>query len=269
MKLTRKSYKRKIIAIGVAMFVSLALIATGFASWVLATAGQKEAEGNVTIGTTTEKAIEISEITFADGQDDFIFEPKEGDYDGRVRYDGENAENLTVKFTCTVKSASFVKELTIRFDTLPQGIQDAVTAGYIIAPDFNKVINMGDALVPKYDGTIALGDDDAAGGSYVYEKVDATEGEDVYQLNVTLNFGWGEKFGFTNPSEYFDTDEVRESVSTSEVRDELDTFKATIHEMTLEEYRAQCFDPETNEPIDSAIEALAPVKYKIIIEATA
>ena len=72
-----------------------------------------------------------------------------------------------------------------------------------------------------------------------------------------------------NPSEYFDTEEGREAYpEISAVREILDTFKATIHEMTLEDYRSTCFD-ESGEPIDSAIAALESPKYKIIISATA
>lgn len=34
-KLTRNSYKRKIILFGVIVFMSIALISTGFAAWVM------------------------------------------------------------------------------------------------------------------------------------------------------------------------------------------------------------------------------------------
>ena len=73
-----------------------------------------------------------------------------------------------------------------------------------------------------------------------------------------------------NPSIYFDNDEGRLAYpELSAVRDVLDTFKATIHEMTLDEYRAECFDPSTNEPIESKIDALESPKYKIIVSASA
>ena len=265
MKLTRKSYKRKIIAIGVAAFISFALIATGFASWVLATAGEKEAEGNITIGTTTEKAIEISNIEFTDGKNDFVFEPKAGDLQGRVRYDGTNSENLTIEFFCTVSSASFVKNITVNFENLPQGIQDAVEKNYIIAPDLN--INITADSTAAQTGELMFKDGTTGAGSWKYESVDGST--DVKKLSVTASFAWGEAFDGMNPSEYFDTDEGREAYPLiSTVREILDTFKATIHEMTLEEYRATCFD-ENGQPIESAIEALGSPKYKIIIAATA
>lgn len=268
MKLTRKSYKRKIIAIGVAAFISFALIATGFASWVLATAGQKETEGNVTVGTTTEKAIQLSDISFDNDMKDFVFEPKADDLTGRVRYDGNNSENLSITFYCTVSSASFVKEIGVNFAELPKGIQDAVTAGYIVAPDLNFSFSPNGTATQS--GTIKFVDGTDGAGEWEYKKLSESGSQDVASLSVTVNFAWGDAFDGMNPSEYFDTDEGRAACpDIAEVRNILDTFKATIHEMTLTEYREQCFDPVSGEAIESKIDALESPKYKILISATA
>lgn len=36
-KLTKNSYKRKVILFGVLLFMSIALISTGFAAWIMST----------------------------------------------------------------------------------------------------------------------------------------------------------------------------------------------------------------------------------------
>ena len=43
--LTRRSFKRKIIAVGVSLFSALALFATGFASWVISSDATREQDG--------------------------------------------------------------------------------------------------------------------------------------------------------------------------------------------------------------------------------
>ena len=59
-KLTRNSYKRKIILFGVIVFMSIALISTGFAAWVMSQEKKASTNGNVTVGAVTEGNIEIT-----------------------------------------------------------------------------------------------------------------------------------------------------------------------------------------------------------------
>ena len=76
-KLTRNSYKRKIILFGVIVFMSIALISTGFAAWVMSQEKKQSTSGNVTVGAVTEGNIEVTldPLTVKD----FKFEPKESD----------------------------------------------------------------------------------------------------------------------------------------------------------------------------------------------
>ena len=48
-KLTRNSYKRKIILFGVLIFASIALISTGFAAWIMSANASKDKDGNITL----------------------------------------------------------------------------------------------------------------------------------------------------------------------------------------------------------------------------
>ena len=54
-KLTKKSYKRKRVLMGLALFMSIALVSTGFAAWVISSSVEKEGEGHVSAGTVSDK----------------------------------------------------------------------------------------------------------------------------------------------------------------------------------------------------------------------
>ena len=84
-KLTRNSYKRKIILFGVFVFMSIALISTGFAAWVMSADDKVEDDGNVDVGVVKDSTIDI----IFDDEDyiknfEFLFEPAAGD----VKADG-------------------------------------------------------------------------------------------------------------------------------------------------------------------------------------
>ena len=131
-KLTRNSYKRKIILFGVIVFMSIALISTGFAAWVMSQEKKQSKSGNVSVGAVTEGNIEVilDELTVKD----FKFEPKENDKTGRVRNDGTNFESLTVTVTGTIKNTQFLKEATIKMNVQDK-VNQAVTDGYIVLPE--------------------------------------------------------------------------------------------------------------------------------------
>lgn len=246
MKLTRKSYKRKIIALGVAAFISLSLIATGFAAWVLAATAEKDAENNVTVGTTKDCAIEIGDFSFSDGIKDFAFEPKEDDESGRVQNDGEAFESLSIEVICTINKISFVELITVNFE-LPAGVQAAVDAGYIKAPEI--VATPIEITTPNADSSVD--------GYWSY---DFDESADSATLSVKLTFDWGEKFGNMNPGYYYDTDPVGKDVAFDAMKRELDTFKATVYGISYDEYQ--------NLGDDARDELTAP-KYKLLISASA
>ncbi len=176
-KLTRNSYKRKIILFGVIVFMSIALISTGFAAWVMSQEKKQSTSGNVTVGAVTEGNIEVilDPLTVKD----FKFEPKESDTTGRVRNDGTNFESLTVTVTGTIKNTQFLKEATIKMN-VQNHVNQAVTDGYIVLPEC-----AGKEVV------LTLTD----GGSKTEKK---------FTYDITIE--WGSKFGNVNPGEYYDSD---------------------------------------------------------------
>lgn len=194
-KLTRNSYKRKIILFGVIVFMSIALISTGFAAWVMSQEKKQSTSGNVTVGAVTEGNIEVilDPLTVKD----FKFEPKESDTTGRVRNDGTNFESLTVTVTGTIKNTQFLKEATIKMNVQNQ-VNQAVTDGYIVLPEC-----AGKEVV------LTLTD----GGSKTEKK---------FTYDITIE--WGSKFGNVNPGEYYDSD------AFSPTEEELKGFSGTQEE---------------------------------------
>lgn len=196
-KLTRNSYKRKIILFGVIVFMSIALISTGFAAWVMSQEKKQSTSGNVSVGAVTEGNIEviIDPLTVKD----FKFEPKESDTTGRVRNDGTNFESLTVTVTGTIKNTQF---LDVNNTTIKMNVKDAVkqaeTAGYIVLPE-------------------------CAGKEVVLTLTDGgSETEKKFTYNITIE--WGTKFGGKNPGEYYDSD------AFSPTEEELKGFSGTQEE---------------------------------------
>lgn len=193
-KLTRNSYKRKIILFGVIVFMSIALISTGFAAWVMSQEKKQSTSGNVTVGAVTEGNIEVilDELTVKD----FKFEPKEGDDTGRVRSDGTNFESLTVTVTGTIKNTQFLKEATIKMN-VKDAVKQAETAGYIILPE-------------------------CANSEVVLTLTGSGTNEKKFSYEIT--FRWGSKFGNVNPGEYYD------SAAFNPSEEELNGFEGTQEE---------------------------------------
>lgn len=193
-KLTRNSYKRKIILFGVIVFMSIALITTGFAAWVMSQEKKQSTSGNVTVGAVTEGNIEVilDPLTVKD----FKFEPKESDTTGRVRNDGTNFESLTVTVTGTIKNTQFLKEATIKMN-VKDAVKQAETAGYIILPE-------------------------CANSEVVLTLTESGTNEKKFSYNIT--FKWGSKFGGENPGEYYD------SAAFNPSEEELSSFEGTQEE---------------------------------------
>lgn len=216
-KLTRNSYKRKIILFGVIVFMSIALISTGFAAWVMSQEKKQSTSGNVTVGAVTEGNIEVILDPLA--VKDFKFEPKKGDDTGRVRSDGTNFESLTVTVTGTIKNTQFLKEATIKMN-VKEAVKRAETAGYIILPE-------------------------CANSEVVLTLTESGTNEKKFSYEIT--FKWGSKFGNVNPGEYYDSaafnpseeelngfEGTQEEKITAYIKSVLDAFHALMDTSTYE-----------------------------------
>lgn len=290
-RLTRRSYRRKLIMFGASIFASLALVATGFAAWVLSNDAKKEESGEVVIAAVHEESVDISDIQFikddpnneAEKADSFIFEPLESDTLGRVRYDGSSdPENLDVKFQWSIDNYQIVGNVYVDFK-IPATVYSAIEAGWIDidVKDANEtsgfelrsdetIKNEQNAdvsykvlryYIQNQQGAITAADQSEDGVvSYTVEK----DGDTVSKVTFTMNiaFTWGDEFDGLNPGIYYDTpyeDGVSgANVEYEDVKKTLNELKATLHGLTYDEYM---------ELEESEIEDLKVENYIIVINA--
>ena len=284
-RLTRRSYRRKLIMFGVSIFMSLALVATGFAAWVLSNDATKEESGAVEIAAVHEESVEISNIQFLDANGNvseldldksFVFEPKEGDTTGRVRY-GKSSEddidtkpeNLDVKFQWSIDNYQIVGDIFVDFK-IPANVYKAIEDGWID-------INIQEVDEGAVGGFELIGDETKDGKNYKVLRyyIQTNQGTITGEGNVgngvvtytvdkdgdtvtkvyfvmEIEFTWGELFGGQNPGYYYDTDPVGAAVEYDDVKKALNTFKATLHGIDPDTYmgldeadqKNLCKDPE-------------------------
>ena len=222
-RITRNSYKRKIILVGIMLFMSIALVSTGFAAWVISTGATQEDNGNVEIGIVEGSELEFVEIKYYsdvynvqeskyEEQEvnietfEYRFNPKANDTQGRVRYQGEgNDESLKLKIVGYVKPIEFIKNVTFKME-VPQSVKDAADAGYIVLPECATT-------------TVTLSNLQAGAGDF----------SDCYKFEYTVEFKWGSVFEGLNPGDYYDSHENGTKVETSAVMTELQKFRATAY----------------------------------------
>lgn len=294
-RLTRRSYRRKLIMFGASIFASLALVATGFAAWVLSNDAKKEESGAVEIAAVHEESVEISDITFiADDENqtaikNFVFEPKADDTQGRVRYDGEsNPENLDVKFQWSIDNYQILGNVYVDFK-IPATVYSAIEKGWI-AIDMKEASETSGFELLRSDETIkneqnadvsykvlryyiqtqqgaitANGQSEDGAVIYTVEK----DGTTVTKVTFTMNiaFTWGEEFKGENPGEYYDQNyiddpEAGSAVDFQTMKDTLNTFKATLHGIDPDEYIGLEEDAQKALCDDKPVE-----KYFIVINA--
>ena len=284
-RLTRGSYKRKLIMYGVSVFTSLALTATGFAAWVLSNDAEVGTSGEVEIGAVTEASIEIKDLVFVDkdteGNDvkNFIFEPLEDDTTGRVRYDGESTpENLDLKIAWTVVNYQNLDDLFVEFK-IPASVKAAIDKNYIALPTGFEIqpnaetINEGNVNKTYYVAKYSIGKGITASGETADKllsyQLSESNGIKTVTFTLKLEFYWGSAFEGTNPGIYYDTVYEDDSdkgagVPYDTVKATLNEFKATLHGITYNsEFEALTEDQKatqySNNPID---------KYYVVVKAT-
>lgn len=200
MKLTRKSYNRRVYTFGTLIFLAIALISTGFASWVMSTNKSDIIDGgSFEVGTITDGSLEFHNLGF-EGDTVIKFNPANGDIDGEIKWDGVNADNLSVTIKGSITPEASFKELNIELEKddvdhkIPAGILAAVDKGYIALP---KCAQDGGVTI---NTTTTIPD-----SSNKYITPDATDSTKL-NFTYTISFAWGDAFNGMNPSIYLDTE---------------------------------------------------------------
>lgn len=206
-KLTRNSYKRKIILFAVFIFVSVALISTGFAAWVLSNDAKHEEGVGVSVGTITEANLKI---TVNENNDKFLFEPKADDTSGRVHYDGTNKENLSITITGKVEPMSVLGALTYRIK-FNKSVVKAFELEYV-------------KLKGIADPTTSEGSEFATTG-----EITITPNPETGEFSITIEFEWGDAFKGNNPGYYYDEDPEGKAKDLSEAKKTLENLRACFY----------------------------------------
>ena len=258
MKLTRKSYNRRVFSFGALVFLAIALMSTGFATWVMSTNAETSGSGNVNVGTITDGALSFldvggKKIVFDETTgSEFRFDSHKDDNEGSIKAskaEGAVYENLSVKFSVQISPADFFDYLSVKVENLPKGISDAAAAGYIVLPDAAretiKISTTEQGIETTTGGVTTINDfvTDAA-------TVDSTSIAGIVKITYTINFKWGATFGGTNPGFYLDSldDQNKPKFTYEEKRQMMVNFKRTIHELptTVSDEDALAYGPSSS-----------------------
>lgn len=226
-KVTRHAFSKKAIMITASLFVTLALITTGFAAWLISSGASDEGTGNITTATIDDARLGLT-VAMAEGKDFVCFGPQADDNHPDIRYkkpkagEKDDKEVLTATVTGTIKNYDRLKEFNITIKISDKALTAAgytwtgtnegessrtytynAEKAYISLPEYAVDTDgrflplpsdMSKTTAPK---TISAGDSMFTDG--------ATENEKRFTFDVT--FGWGEKFKGCNPGRYLDREE--------------------------------------------------------------
>lgn len=251
MKLTRKSYNRRALTFGTLIFLSIALISTGFASWVMSTNANDQIEdGSIQMGTITDGSLKFKDLAIT-GDSIIKFDPAKNDSEGEIKWDEVNSENLSVTIGGSITPNKYLKEIIIDMpqDGIPAGVKAAATAGFITLPDCakNNTYGEGDSQRTIY-GVMINSVTTIPGTTDKYLNVNEDD-DTVTDFTYTISFGWGEKFNGQNPSVYLDNEinpDTGKKYTADEKLDILMEFRTTIYPSlagkTKEEIFSTTFD---------------------------
>lgn len=229
-KITRKSYKRKKIIMGFALFGAIGLVSTGFAAWVLSGSASKDSESTLNVGTVSDKSMGFGDVdVYATGDagkteiHTYSFEPPVNDSTGRVRSDGVSVERLSLTVETSITQAQNLGKLTatISVENVEAGndYEAAVSKGYVVLPEAAV------APVVLYDASVSPINN--AGGLTF-----AGDAEKTASFTYNVGFAWGAFFGEMNPSLFFDSEELGGASGTTKGVDfEDDDVKDTLDEL--------------------------------------
>lgn len=284
-KLTRNSYKRKVILFGVLIFISIALISTGFAAWVMSTNSKKDVDsGNISVGTVTDSSLTFNGVAISN--QDIYFEPAADDYSGRVRLgsgEGVHAESLKTTVTGNVTPKAYLGQLKV-YLVVTQAFHDALTGssnyitletadGVKMSPeDLEKLLVVG---TMNSEGKIGYTSTDldgkglllyTSGSDSVFSNANYsvnTSDPDKVSFTINVNFGWGSTFGGVNPSKYYDEVVAGKAISDNMVKKTLEDFRAEIYG-----YKTELAEAENRDSVITA-HANDKLQFQVVLSATA
>lgn len=269
-KVTRHAFSKKAIMITASLFVTLALITTGFAAWLISSGKTGEGTGNITTATIDDARLGLT-VAMAEGKDFVCFGPQADDNHPDIRYKGDEKDDKEVltatvtgtinnydrleKFNITIKiSDKALKAAGYEWTEPNEGSSESRTytykpeKAYIALPEY-AVDTDGRFLPLPSDTSKTTAPKTISAGNSMFTD-GATENEKKFTFDVT--FGWGEKFEGCNPGKYLDR----------EVADHLPSKTYTVDEkMEIMTELRRLFEDESNN-VDAA-----NLKFVVTVEA--
>ena len=176
--------KKRTLGLIIAGVAATSMIGTGFAAWVITASAEAEVQGQFNVDTVSNKGVTITP-SFASGEGEINFFGPSGATTGWLTASGSTVEklstDLTIAFAFDNAQASDYN-LTVAF-TGTSAYDDAITAGYIVAPTFK--FGATDYTI----GTPVALDTIISGTSTTF----------------TITFDWGAAFGGNNPYTFYNT----------------------------------------------------------------
>ncbi len=216
-KITRRTYKRKKIVMGLALFGAIGLVSTGFAAWVLSASASNQQNPNIKVGSVSDKSMEFENVKIYGLNDageevltsNYSFNPRFDDNTGRVRFGSnegaDEGERLSLTVKGQIKEAQNLGTLKVSFDAIPDELAQAVTAEYIVLPACANAEQIIPFTLPEGTGSKTL--------DFEYE----------------IAFEWGEAFGGVNPGDYYDqTSGAGHDATIAEVKDTLEAMHTLL-----------------------------------------
>lgn len=227
-KVTRHAFSKKAIMITASLFVTLALITTGFAAWLISSGTSGEGTGNITTATIDDARLGLT-VAMAEGKDFVCFGPQAADNVPDIRYkdpvgdEKGDKEVLVATVTGTIKNYDRLKEFNITIKISDKALTAAgytwtgtnegessrtytynAEKAYISLPEY-AVDTDGRFLPLPSDTSKTTAPKTISAGDSMFTD-GATENEKKFTFDVT--FGWGEKFEGCNPGRYLDREEA-------------------------------------------------------------
>lgn len=240
-KVTRHAFSKKAIMITASLFVTLALITTGFAAWLISSGASGEGTGNITTATIDDARLGLT-VAMAEGKDFVCFGPQENDTVPDIRYrkpkgdEKDDKEVLTATVTGTITNFDKLEKFNVTIKISDKALK---AAGYEW-PETNEgssesrtyTYNAEKAYIalPEYavdtDGRFLPLPSDTS-KTTAPKTISATDsmftGSAANEKNFTFDvtFGWGAKFKGHNPGRYLDGEETDKPDKTYTVDDKL------------------------------------------------
>ena len=245
-RLTKNSYKRKIIVFGLLVFMSIALMSTGFAAWVMSQGDKESQDGNVSVGVVEDGRVALNQVKFTPvvwgynedyselveltGNDyelatqdglNFKFEPLFNDNNGAITWEGIqdtgiNCEILEIKVSGLVTNHHLLDDGVLNIELeVSKGVKDCIENQYINIPEgfeFKKV-----------DGVEYTNES----GKYVL--IMNVEPSSSGLFNFTVKFSWGSAFNNANPAGTTNDNSETTATQLDELKNKIEIFRALLY----------------------------------------